>query len=257
MMPGLDGPELIRLIRQTAAPTYTYIILLTAKGDKGDIVGGLETGADDYLTKPFHPGELRARVSIGERILHLEARLRESNDQLEVLATQDSVTGLLNRRAIQDRVDAEWNRAMRGTRSMGIVLLDVDHFKAVNDQHGHAIGDQALHLVAQTLMVDPRTYDLAGRWGGEEFLLLLPEADLESAGAVAERVRARMAATPLTLPDGSHLSLTVSAGVASTAPAVPATLTILLQQADEALYSAKRQGRNRVCVSAATSTSSP
>jgi two-component system chemotaxis response regulator CheY len=245
-MPGMDGPALIQRIRASTPDAYTYIILLTAKRERDDIATGLETGADDYLTKPFNPRELRARVGIGERILNLEAVLKESRDQLELLATHDALTGLLNRRAIQAHAEAEWLRAARERESLSLVLLDIDHFKSVNDRHGHPVGDQALRLVAEVLAQRVRPYDQTGRWGGEEFLLVLPRSDLAVARLVAERVRARVAATPLPLADGSQLDLRVSLGVTSTSTGTPTGVEALLRQADEALYEAKRAGRDRI-----------
>ncbi|MFQ5342309.1 MAG: diguanylate cyclase [Anaerolineae bacterium] len=247
MMPNLGGPSLVRRIRSAGAPTYTYVILLTAKDGKEDVVAGLQAGADDYLTKPFDPSELHARIAIGERILDLETRLREARDQMEVLATHDSLTGLLNRRALYEHIEAEMNRAEREVEPMSVVLLDIDYFKVVNDQHGHLIGDQALCRVADTIVHNKRPYDWAGRWGGEEFLLVLPGATLAEASDIAERVRAAVAAAALPLPDGRRLHVQVSLGVTSMAPTEPQPLDTLLQQADEALYRAKRQGRNQVC----------
>lgn len=248
LMPGLDGPALIRRIRAANFPGYTYIILLTAKGSKDDVVDGLEAGADDYLTKPFDPGELRARVAIGERILDLEARLSESLSQLQVLATHDGLTGLFNRRAIYEHAKAELARAEREAKPLSLILLDVDHFKGVNDQYGHLIGDQALRLVADTIARNIRPYDRVGRWGGEEFLLVLPDTGLEQAGAIAERLRLKVAAAELAQPDGTCIRLHLSLGVTSMDDGMPVTLDMLLQQADQALYCAKREGRNRVCL---------
>ena len=249
MMPGLDGPELISRIRAASTGDYTYIILLTAKGGKDDVVEGLMTGADDYLTKPFHPGELRARVSIGERILTLEMRLREARDQFMVLATHDPLlTGLFNRRALQEHAEAEWQRSARGQGVLSLALLDIDHFKSVNDRLGHAAGDHALRLIGDLLTASKRAYDWAGRWGGEEFLLVLPGATSEDACGVAERVRAKVEASPLSLTNYGVINLRVSIGVSTMTPGAPMTLDTLLQQADEALYTAKEQGRNRVAV---------
>ncbi len=248
IMPGMDGPALIRRIRGAELPYYVYVILLTARDSKDDVVQGLEAGADDYLTKPFNPNELRARIAIGQRILDLETRLRAARDQLRELATRDSLTGLLNRRAIYEHAEAALARARREARPLGLAMLDIDHFKSVNDRFGHAVGDQALCLVADTIIRSRRPYDWVGRWGGEEFLLVLPGAGPEEAGKVAERVRAAVAAASLRLQDGGHLRLQVSVGVAGTSRATPATLDMLIQQADEALYCAKRAGRNRVCV---------
>lgn len=248
MMPEMEGPELIQRIRTTPSPSYTYIILLTVKGGKDETVAGLETGADDYLAKPFDRRELRARVAVGERIVDLEARLHASRDQLEVLAMRDSLTGLFNRHAIQTHAEAEWSRGEREGKPVSLALLDIDHFKQVNDQQGHQIGDQALRLVAEVLSQRVRPYDWVGRWGGEEFLLVLPRADLAAARLVAERVRARVAATPLRLPDQTMLPLQASLGVSSTSSGSPPTLATLLLQADQALYQAKGAGRDRVIV---------
>jgi two-component system cell cycle response regulator len=247
-MPWVDGPELIGRIRAAASPAYTYIILLTAKDDKADLVRGLETGADDYLAKPFDRRELLARVGIGARLLDLETRLKEARDQMEALAMQDGLTGLCNRRAIEAQAQAECSRAARDEQPTSVILLDVDHFKAVNDRYGHQIGDQALRLMADVLARSQRGYDVAGRWGGEEFMLVLPETTLEDAGRVAERVRATVAAAALPLSDGTSLEVRVSLGVAGTCDSVPPSADALIRQADEALYQAKRAGRNRVCL---------
>ena len=252
MMPVMDGPELIRRVRGATVDMsgYTYIILLTAKASKSDVVTGLESGADDYLTKPFDPRELRARVAIGERIITLEIGLTEAHRQMEILAMHDSVTNLLNQRAIHEHAEAELNRARRHFFRVSLLLLDIDHFKVVNDRHGHLVGNQALRMVADVLAQNRRPYDWVGRWGGEEFLIVLPRTTLEEANRVAERVRASVAAAELTLADGSRLSVQASLGVTSStgSPAGFPSLEVLLQQADEALYRAKAKGRNRVCV---------
>jgi two-component system chemotaxis response regulator CheY len=244
MMPHVSGPELVQLIRAAGFRSYVYIIMLTAKEGKSDVIQGLEAGADDYLKKPFDTGELMARIKIGERILNLEARLQE-------MATHDPLTGLLNRRAVYDHAEAELNRARRDTTPTSLVLLDVDHFKSVNDRYGHLIGDQALKLVADILRSHRRTYDWVGRWGGEEFLIILPNTSSAEAQVVAERVREGIAAATLPLPDGKPLEMRASLGVTSTALTTTppsAALDRLVQQADEALYRAKRAGRNTVCV---------
>lgn len=254
MMPNLNGLELIRRIRSGIEtgffPNYIYIILVTAKDAKEDVVTGLDSGADDYLTKPFDLNEMLARVKIGVRILNLEARLRESLDQLHVMATYDSLTGLLNRRAVYERAQSELERAHRERQSISLVMLDIDHFKSVNDQHGHLTGDQALRLVAGTIAQNKRSYDWAGRWGGEEFLLVLPQTTIEEAGDIAERMRQSVAAVNFPLANGKYLKLHISLGVSSTDSnrARPPTLGELLQQADDALYQAKNQGRNKVCL---------
>lgn len=252
MMPKVDGPELIRRIRADGAAGYTYIIMLTAIGDKPNVVTGLESGADEYLTKPFDPRELLARVATGERILKLESDLSAARQQMETLAMQDGLTGLLNRRAIEAQARAELSRAERQGTPLCLALLDIDHFKAVNDRHGHEVGDRALRHVAQVLAAHVRTYDWAGRWGGEEFLVLLPGAEPAGAAVAADRIRTAMAEAPLALDGGGTLTLTVSIGVAgqSSQATEPMALAALVHRADEALYCAKREGRNRVALAA-------
>lgn len=242
-MPRLDGPGLVARIRDSDLPSYTYVILLTARSESDGIVDGLDCGADDYLTKPFNPQELRARVGIGERILRLEDHLLDTQAALRELATTDMLTGLLNRRAITERALAELERCERAGSSLSVALVDVDHFKRVNDTHGHMIGDRVLRAVADALTSNVRPYDHVGRWGGEEFLLVLPEVDGDAGTALADRVRARLAATDMGLGPGS---VTVSMGVAGTAPGQHLDLDALLSRADQALYAAKDAGRNRV-----------
>ncbi len=248
MMPGLSGPELVQRIRGSALPGYTYIILLTARSSREDIVRGLESGADDYLSKPFNPAELRARVGIGVRILDLESRLGEAMHRLTQLASYDSLTGLLNRRAIQDQAGAELARGHRAGQTVSLVLLDLDHFKSVNDRYGHPAGDAALRHVATALRANTRSYDLVGRWGGEEFLLLLPGAGTDEAAEVADRVRAALAAEPIDMPNGDRLVLRVSAGVAGLTAGTMPRLEAIVASADAALYSAKQAGRDRVVI---------
>ena len=254
MMPRLDGPSLINQIRAAQGDRYVYIVMLTALGDKPQVVTGLEAGADDYLTKPFDPEELMARLTIAQRILDLEARLTDQRREMERLAMHDSLTGLLNRRAAQSRALAELNRLGRSGGPLSVLLLDLDHFKAVNDRYGHAVGDQALCLVARHLTEAVRSYDLVGRWGGEEFLVVLPGDDLPAALAVAERIRTRIAQADLALQDGEPVLLQASLGVATVefSPGDHARASHdgvwdqLVHEADQALYRAKENGRNRV-----------
>jgi two-component system chemotaxis response regulator CheY len=254
MMPNLNGLELIQRIRGASFPNYTYIIMVTAKDRKEDIVMGLEAGADDYLTKPFDPAEMRARVAIGRRILELEQRLRDSLQQLRMMATYDSLTSLLNRRAIYEQAQVELERACREGTSISLIMLDIDHFKGVNDNYGHLVGDRALRHVADTIRKNKRSYDWAGRWGGEEFLLVLPGTGLDEASFVAERVRKSVEETPFPLSNACPLELNVSLGVSSVDKydRFPGVGT-LLQDADDALYCAKRNGRNQVCLAVGTS----
>jgi two-component system chemotaxis response regulator CheY len=248
LMPRLDGRSLIQRIRSSDQPGYVYAILLTSRDSKPDMIAGLDGGADDYLTKPFHPEELRARVSIGARILALETSLREARDGFAYQASHDPLTGLLNRMAIMGHVRAELARADRASYSLSLALLDLDHFKQVNDAHGHLVGDQALCHIAQRILAVVRPYDWVGRWGGEEFLVVLANSQREEAAAVAERIRVAVMSAPLMLPADVVLPLTVSIGVACNGPAagLDTDAVRLFQQADAALYAAKRAGRNRL-----------
>lgn len=249
MMPGLDGPTLIQKIRQAQFPHYTYIILLTGRDGRSDIVDGLQSGADDYIIKPFDLGELRARVAIGERILTLEMRLRDTMKKLEQLATYDNLTGLFNRRALYEQANRQIARAQREGSPLSAIMIDVDFFKQVNDSHGHLVGDQALMLLATLISRGKREYDLAGRWGGEEFLIILPGATLDEAQMVAERLRAEINLSPIRLALQELLYIHASFGVAllDLAEKDDAFQKLVLH-ADIALYRAKNSGRDRVCV---------
>ena len=249
MMPGLDGPELIRRIRGAGWPGYTYIILLTAKTGRDDVVEGLNAGADDYVTKPFRQDELLARMGVGARILDLETRLSESLAREEELATRDSLTGLPNRRALYDWARVELSRADREKRSVGVIMMDIDQFKPINDRFGHAVGDEALRRVADVLQKSKRDYDYTGRWGGDEFLTILPGTSMLQAGLVAERIRASIDKVRLGVGGADSVELRSSLGVACASPATsPIGIDDLLNQADGALYQAKAEGRNRVCL---------
>jgi diguanylate cyclase (GGDEF)-like protein len=249
MMPEVDGPELIRRIRDAGWPGYTYIILLTARNGREDVVEGLNLGADDYMTKPFRPEELLARMGVGTRILQLEGRLSESLAREEALATRDTLTGLPNRRALAEHARIELSRAARARTSVGLIMMDLDHFKRINDQFGHAAGDAALRRVTEVLQENRRDYDFTGRWGGEEFLVVLPGTSLPQAAMVAERIRKSMEAVRLDLGGPEAVELRASLGVVCAPPASPpVNFDDLLHQADAALYRAKREGRNCVRV---------
>jgi diguanylate cyclase (GGDEF)-like protein len=251
MMPGLDGPELIRRVRNAGWPGYTYTILLTARSGRDDVVEGLSLGADDYVTKPFRCEELLARVGVGVRILEVEGRLSDSLAREEALASRDSLTGLPNRRALYDRARSELSSAARARTSVALIMLDLDHFKRINDQFGHAGGDEALRRVAEVLREHRRDYDFVGRWGGEEFLVILPGASLAQAGLVAERIRTAIQSIDLRLGGPDTVTLRASLGVAAARPAAFSNvLDELLRSADDAMYRAKREGRNRVSLHA-------
>jgi two-component system chemotaxis response regulator CheY len=254
IMPGMDGLSLIRQIRESRMDHYVYVIVLTACDTTREIVDGLEAGADDYLTKPFDPHELLARIGTSERILALEAHLRASRDHERKLAQHDSLTGLLNRRAIYEHAEAEIARATREGSPISLILLDIDHFKEVNDNYGHLIGDQALYLIAATIKHNKRPTDWFGRWGGEEFLLVLPNTSLDEARVVAERIRSSVAEARLPLTEGGSLRRTVSLGVSGAPGGGQPNLDVLLQQADTMLLLTKEAGRNQVGVYASEKT---
>lgn len=259
MMPQIDGPALCRLIRQRQDSLYVYLILLTSRTERADRVEGLNSGADDFLSKPLEAGELMARLAIAERILTMQqelgrmiSRLEESNSQLEEanaqladLATSDGLTGLKNHRFFQDTLLSSFSFARRQGMPLSLILLDVDHFKSYNDSFGHPAGDEVLRQVAALLQRDVRDHDIVARYGGEEFTLLLPATNQAEAVAAASRVRETIEAYPWPLRP-----VTVSVGVStydlsSLAP-MPATAAELVDQADAALYRSKHGGRNQV-----------
>lgn len=237
MMPGIDGVELCRRIRSSPRGVYTYIIMLTAQGEKTDFRIGMEAGADDYLRKPFDLEELRLRLRAGERIVTLQETLRRE-------ARVDVVTNTLNRGAIMGVLQRVVAQAMRDKGCLAIALADIDHFKQVNDTYGHPVGDAVLQHVAQTIRSTLRDYDALGRYGGEEFIVIAPGCDSEHAYKVAERIRSAVENGPYKGAD-SEIGVTVSVGAASGfGEQLNGEDLILL--ADNALYSAKRNGRNRI-----------
>jgi len=244
-LPGMSGIEVCRSIRGSNAERYTYILMLTSKSDAAHVVVGLESGADDFVRKPFDPGELCARLATGCRILQLEEQLVTARDELHRAAMYDNLTGLLNRGAILDYLRREIIRASRQQTTVGVMILDLDHFKGINDTFGHLAGDQALRRVGDLFQSSFRSYDAAGRFGGEEFLVVLPNCGYADLKQRAEMVRLSMASLRLEFND-RPCSLTVSIGVATMDPNLIEDLESLLQRADAALYEAKRYGRNRV-----------
>ena len=246
MMPRMDGLAVCRTIRQQPG-RYTYIVLLTSRDEPNDMIEALDAGADDFLTKPFNVGELRARLKAGERVVALQDDLLRSQEVLKHEATHDSLTGLWNRGRILEELWRELRRNRRESGSLAVVMADVDHFKRVNDSHGHAVGDTVLRHVGQRILSTLRVSDSIGRYGGEEFLLVLPRADINGGRDVAERVRAAVAAQPI-IGNPVEITVTLSLGVACSGP--PAfDGAALVQEADKALYRAKADGRNRVALS--------
>ncbi|NJN80036.1 MAG: diguanylate cyclase [Anaerolineales bacterium] len=247
MMPGLNGQELVHRIRTSKQKSYTYIIMLTAMDNEDNVVLGLESGADEYLTKPINSRELVARVASGVRILKLEEQLMQAHQQMETLAMYDGLTNLLNRRALEEFGKGELNKAIRKELPFCIILIDIDYFKSVNDQHGHKIGDIVLQAVAKILSEEIRDYDRIGRWGGEEFISIMPETHIHDAIIVAERMRTRIADTKILIENGASISIHISLGVACSNKQ-KISLSTLIDSADQALYQAKQNGRNQVCV---------
>ncbi|MGE5648252.1 MAG: GGDEF domain-containing protein [Acidobacteriota bacterium] len=245
MMPGLTGPALCRQLRELRREHYTYVLLLTARTDKEDVVAGLESGADDYLTKPFDEQELQVRLRAGRRILELEAELVAAREALREQATRDQLTSVWNRSAILEMLHHEASRAAREGTALAVIMADLDHFKLVNDRHGHPAGDAALREAARRMQACLRSYDRLGRYGGEEFLVVLPGFSKQRALQLAVRLRSAVAEAPVRA--GSLLvTITVSLGVTATEAGQAASPETLIRLADSALYRAKETGRDRV-----------
>lgn len=245
-MPGLSGPELCERIRSYQGELYTYVILITGKTEKSNIAQGLDAGADDYVTKPFDSGELIARLRTGWRILNLQASMRRAQRQLEELASRDGLTGVLNRRALEERLKKAFTYFLRRRAPLSLAMLDLDHFKRINDNYGHQAGDDVLREAARRVTSVVREYDTVGRYGGEEFLVLLPDTATEEATAIAERVRQSIAEAPMETRDGGMIHASVSVGLATAHAEFCGNVKDVIESADAALYRAKRGGRNRV-----------
>lgn len=251
IMPGQNGLDVCRAMRQHRPEPYTYIVLLTAKDAKESIVEGLESGADDYLTKPFNPQELKARIRVGIRVLQLEDNLVQAREAMRFRATHDTLTGVWNRGAILDALNREVWRARREGNSLGVLMADLDHFKSVNDTYGHLTGDCVLQEVAKRMQSDIRPYDAVGRYGGEEFLILLPGCGSPETCEKAERLRSAITREPVDTPSGA-LRVTISVGSVATIEWPGNSANQILQMADLALYRAKKEGRNRTVMAGAT-----
>jgi len=247
VMPQLDGPAVCRTVRRKRSQSHVYLVLLTSKSSKQDIVEGLESGADDYLTKPFDPGELKARLHTGMRILELEDNLLEAREDMRYKATHDSLTSLLNRGTILELLAGELSRKRRDKSSISIVLGDLDHFKLVNDTYGHIVGDEVLREVARRLLGSVRSYDFVGRYGGEEFLVVLNNCAVEQPMDRAEEIRKAIEGSPVRTSHGP-IPITMSLGVSASHPSDSRPLEEILCQVDGALYTAKSAGRNRCCM---------
>ena len=244
MMPGMDGPQLCQRIRDRKQVPYSYILLLTSKDEKQDLINGLNAGADDYITKPFDLNELKARLRVGARILFLQDELIRAKEEVEFEATHDPLTGLWNRGAILDFLRRELDRGRRTGETAGLLMLDLDHFKSINDSHGHMVGDTVLKEVARRLAGSVRSYDWVGRYGGEEFLVIVSNCPPDAVGNYAERVRLTLSDKPVTTEAG-EIPISASIGAACTKQG-HCNQDCLLRAADAALYRAKERGRNRV-----------
>jgi diguanylate cyclase (GGDEF)-like protein len=246
VMPKMDGLEVCKRLRERpSGETYVYTILLTGKDSKGDLIKAMEAGADDYLVKPFDQLELKARLLVGRRILNLHDELISAREAMRHAATHDSLTGLLNRKETLEALRLELSRAKRDKSPVTVMLADLDHFKAVNDECGHLFGDEMLREIGHRLRGDVRDYDSVGRYGGEEFLFVLPGCDLTRALIRADQIRERVSGAPVRRNDTERYA-TVSMGLAVSQGVGEDEAENLVQQADVGLYEAKRKGRNRV-----------
>jgi two-component system, cell cycle response regulator len=246
MMPDMDGYEVARRIRAERDLPYIPIIVVTARDSTEDKVTGLDAGADDYLTKPINFPELEARVRSMLRIKRLQDQLEEKNRELEQLSISDGLTGLYNHRHLHEILAEEYERSRRTEEPMSVVMLDLDRFKDVNDTHGHQAGDRVLQELAAILRECAREIDKLGRYGGEEFMAILPDSDAEAGAVFAERVRELVENQRFEIQADEPLRMTISAGVASFPDHGADNPRRLVHQADLALYSAKHSGRNQV-----------
>src|SRR5882724_3024061 len=251
MMPGLDGLQVCHQVRELSDGQYFYIILLTARDRSEEIVEGLYAGADDYISKPFNAEELKVRLRAGQRIIDLQKELLDAQEKLVFQATHDPLTRLWNRGAIFDMHQRETVRASRLGGYLGVILGDLDHFKNVNDTYGHPAGDSVLAEAARRMAGVVRPYDSVGRYGGEEFLIVLPGSDSQSTTVVANRLRAGLSSDPIDV-NGFKISITGSFGVDASDASHAVGWKSLINSADRALFKAKRNGRNRVEVADTT-----
>jgi diguanylate cyclase (GGDEF)-like protein len=251
MMPELDGPGVCLGIRKQSDRPYVHVVLVSSRESKQDVVAGLEAGADDYLTKPWDPAELTARLRVGQRILQLEDRLVEARETMRFRATHDPLTSLFNRGVIVDLLARELSRTRRANGCTVVMLGDLDHFKTVNDSYGHIVGDEVLREIERRLLASVRSYDFVGRYGGEEFLIVLNNCDSTQAVSRAEEVRNGIANHPVQTM-GGPLPITMSLGVLASRDWDNRLVEEILIKADSALCQAKADGRN--CVRLANPT---
>jgi diguanylate cyclase (GGDEF)-like protein len=244
-MPDITGIELCERIRRDFRQFYAYVILLTANTNKEEVIQGLAAGADDYLTKPFHAGELQARVRVGRRLVDLHREIQAKNRQLEEMALTDPLTGLPNRRAIDLWATRQLSAAARHGFPIWVTVADLDHFKKINDTYGHDAGDAVLKSFAEILRTNTRSSNMCGRLGGEEFLVVITHVEKENSIIAIERIRKQLEAQKFVF-DGKTYNATASFGIAGLNGTACSDLNQLITRADAALYSAKHKGRNRI-----------
>ncbi len=244
-MPEMDGLEVCRKVRESGNKKYVYIILVTAREGKQNLVQGMDAGADDYMVKPYDPDELKVRLRAARRILDLQEIFLANEEILKDKAMHDPLTGLWNRGGIMEIFERELKRGSREKKSVGVIMADLDLFKAVNDTYGHIAGDAILRGVARRINSSIRSYDAAGRYGGEEFLCVLPGSNDQSAMEIAQRIRKAIEKKLFDTSEGI-ISITLSLGATTYSEGREPDMESLIRQADTALYRAKRNGRNRV-----------
>jgi diguanylate cyclase (GGDEF)-like protein len=248
MMPGMSGPEICEHVRYQENERYTYILLLTSKDAKEDLLKGLSSGADDYVVKPVDMHELQVRLRAARRIIELQEELIATREELRIQATRDFLTGVWNRGMIMRKVHEEIDRASRRSEPIGVVMVDIDHFKQINDTHGHPAGDAVLVEVSRRMQDGIRSYDALGRFGGEEFLIVCPTTDATGVVQLGERLRDVVSSKPIEA-NGQSIRVTVSIGVTAHDCSKSCEIDRFISEADAALYAAKRNGRDRVEVS--------
>jgi len=248
MMPNMNGIELCKRVRQKIKEPYIYIILLTAKKGKGHLIEGMEAGADDFISKPFDPHVLKVRLRAGTRITKLQDELIAAREELRIQATHDSLTQLFNRSALMNMMTRELSRSQRDGSSVGILMVDIDYFKSINDSYGHLVGDNVLEKLAVQMKQCTRRYDAIGRYGGEEFIIVLPQCGEDEIVRVAERLRQTVCNQPYDTGI-NQIPVTISVGATWAIPSEQnCSEEDLIRVADTALYAAKHQGRNRTVV---------
>jgi diguanylate cyclase (GGDEF)-like protein len=245
VMPGIDGVDICRRVRELDRDSYTYILLVTSKNKKEDIILGMEAGADDYINKPFYPHELKVRLRAGRRIVQMNTELVKARNSLHKMATVDALTGIWNRRMILDALKVEMDRSIRKKIPLSVALMDIDFFKRVNDTYGHLAGDQVLCETVNRVRSKLRSYDSIGRYGGEEFLIFFQDCSMDNAWKQAERILSFVSKKPMNTSEGI-IPVTISIGICVLNKGKKIDMEPLIKLTDEALYRAKKNGRNRV-----------